>query len=358
MFCGLEWGRTMPKSWQGGWRLRIATVLVAAVPVAAQDAVGGEPAARPALFSGHGSTVDALVITPDGKTLVSGSLDNNIKLWDLTTCQERATLRGHPGGVVGLALTRDGRTLASASNDTIVKLWKMPSGRDIGTLKTGTRVGAIVFSPDGQTLVTAGESVPIKLWDVRTRTERASLHPGYWRHTKDVLITTSLAMTAGGSTLFSGHLDGTVRVWDLTAGKLRMVIRADQSLVFCMALSPDERTLAFVSVGGPITLWDLSSGKCRAKLPYMPIKAMSVAFSPSGRLLVSGGHDGKVRLWDVATTRQLNAFPGSNWNDSLVGSVAFTPDGKTLYAGSGREMRRGEVERWDMSAYEAPSEGK
>jgi WD40 repeat protein len=327
-------------------------------PFVARDAAAGEPATRPAPFSGHGSTVEALAITPDGKTLASGSLDNTIKLWDLTTCKELGTLRGHPGGVVGLALTRDGRTLASASNDTLVKLWAMPSGREIATLKTGNRVGALVFSPDGQTLVTAGESVPIKLLDVRTGTERMSLHPGYWLRTKDVLITNSLAMTADGKTLFSGHLDGTVRVWDLTTGKVRTVIRADRSLVFSMVLSPDERTLAFVSVGGPITLWDLSSGKCRAKIPYMPIRAMSMAFSPSGRLLVSGGHDGQVRLWDAATARQRTAFRGSNWNDSLVAALAFTPDGKTLYAGSGREMRRGEVERWDISAYETPTAGK
>ena len=57
----------------------------------------------------------------------------------------------------------------------------------------------------------------------------------------------------------------------------------------------------------------------------------AVAFSPDGTQLATGGLDGKLILWDPATGRQLRTInSGGGW----VSSVAFSPDGKTVAAGS------------------------
>jgi WD40 repeat protein len=61
--------------------------------------------------------------SPDGETLASGSLDQTIKLWDVQTGKERATLKGHTNWVNSVAHSPDGRTLASGSNDATIKLW-------------------------------------------------------------------------------------------------------------------------------------------------------------------------------------------------------------------------------------------
>ncbi|MBX3349791.1 MAG: PD40 domain-containing protein, partial [Nitrospira sp.] len=75
-------------------------------------------------LTGHKGWVRNLVVSPDGKVLVSASDDQTIKFWDLSTGRNFRTLKGHSGPVRGLAFSPDGTRLASASWDRTVKLWE------------------------------------------------------------------------------------------------------------------------------------------------------------------------------------------------------------------------------------------
>lgn len=78
----------------------------------------------PLIFTGqHAWRIEALVFSPDGKRLVSGSKDNSIRLWDVETGVESAVLNGHVGDVNALAFSTDGLTLISGSTDGTILLW-------------------------------------------------------------------------------------------------------------------------------------------------------------------------------------------------------------------------------------------
>jgi WD40 repeat protein len=68
----------------------------------------------------------SVAFSPDGRTLAAGTLNGEIKLWNLATRREMVTFKGHTTIVGVVAFSPDGRMLASAGGETL-RLCPAPS---------------------------------------------------------------------------------------------------------------------------------------------------------------------------------------------------------------------------------------
>ena len=163
-------------------------------------------------LTGHTNMVQTVAFSPDGHTLVSGSLDHTVRLWNVTDPAHSTPLgpplTGHTNGIQTVTFSPDGHTLATGSADHAVRLWNIPP-----TLLTGHTnvVQTVAFSPDGHTLASGGDRT-VRLWNVTDPTHPTPLDPPLTGHTDSV---TAVAFSPDGHTLASGSADQTVRLWGM-----------------------------------------------------------------------------------------------------------------------------------------------
>ena len=104
-----------------------------------------------------------IVFTPDGKTVISASTDNTIKIWDVETGTEKFTLKGHSSWVSAIALAPDGKTLISASRDNTIEIWDLATRKEIATFTGESPINCCTVAPDGVTIVAGEESGRLNL---------------------------------------------------------------------------------------------------------------------------------------------------------------------------------------------------
>jgi WD40 repeat protein len=296
---------------------------------------------------GHSGAVNRLLVTPDGKTLISASNDRTVKIWDalndigepgkvvlndgviLKGVVEKVDklptlppshevkvvvqkpikeLTGHQEWVQGLAQTPDGKRLVSGDDQGVVIVWDLPTGKELNRWQCKNWVSSLAISPDGKT-VAVSQHVPYR--------DKVKIPPSF-------------------------HL------WEADNGKLKADLTKEiVGGMTAVAYSPEGKWLAMCrgnieleGTTGKVLLFDPSTGKkVRELTPGHSRGATDIAFHPDGKHIFSAGRDQLVKIWqleDGKLVRDLGKFAERGF---WITSISISPDGRLLAAADDNERK-------------------
>jgi len=271
------------------------------------------------LSSSHSASVTSLAISADGQTLVSGSADRMIKVWNLANEEETHSFN-HGDGVLSVAISSDGQLIASGSVNKTIKVWNLETQKTPQVLTGHSgQVMSLAFHPKKNNILFSGSGdKTIKIWDIK---KQIFTH-NYTKHSSGV---TSIAVSPDGKTIVSGSYDKTIIVLP------DQILESHSDYVFSAAISPDGQTVISGSRDKEIKVWNVKTGKLLYSLTGHEGSVLSIAISPDGKTLFSGSEDKTVKVWDLTTQQEVNTL--TKYLDA-VKSLVISPDGKTLISGS------------------------
>eukprot|EP01127_Copromyxa_protea_P014003 TRINITY_DN3838_c0_g2_i1.p1 TRINITY_DN3838_c0_g2~~TRINITY_DN3838_c0_g2_i1.p1 ORF type:complete len:2315 (-),score=541.03 TRINITY_DN3838_c0_g2_i1:41-6064(-) len=275
-----------------------------------------------ATLTGHTKSVQSVAYSPSGKHLVSGSLDQELLLWDAQAGKLISSLSKHSRPVTSVAYTSDGSHLLSASADATVKVWDANLGteKDQWKVESGW-MNCCSFHPLEPTILATGSSECYTVvWDVTNHIEEHTFR----FHTQPI---TCIEFSPDGKYLATGSEDGTLVIANYETRELHLRLDGHSANVTGMCWSPDSSMLVTSSDDFMIHLWDVDTGKKINTFKGHDSAVRGVFFDSKGRMVVSASRDNTLRIWDIRNGNQVHVMRGhTDW----ITSCAYNPDGNRI----------------------------
>jgi guanine nucleotide-binding protein subunit beta-2-like 1 protein len=265
-------------------------------------------------------------------------------------------LKGHRGWVTSIATPQDNNdSFLSASRDGTVLNWNRNSLRGAVDASDAYAVPVkrfeghsgfiqdVALSHDATYALSGSWDKTLRLWTISTGQCRAVLRG----HTKDVL---SVAFSPDNRQIVSGARDGKIKMWN-THGECKFTFTegGHTDWVTCVRFSPRAETPFIVSAGcdNLVKLWTLSPFRLATNFEGHTGYLNTVSVSPDGSLCASGGKDGITMLWDLSTGSHLYQLEAGE----VIHSLTFSPNRYWLCAATESCIRI-----WDLESKKAIAE--
>ncbi|MBZ8180312.1 nSTAND1 domain-containing NTPase [Oscillatoria salina] len=295
--------------------------------------------ARPKLMIRDRAIINPMALSFDGQFLATASLDNTVRLWNLTT-QKYFTFASK-AEIKYLAFSEDGRFLAAASEDDLVRIWNLTNGEEI-CLSHEEGVRAIAFSSDRQFLATVGMDNTAKIWDLAHQKEvTAKTYQGFVSH---------VVFTEDGKCLAVESRDSNLYIWNVFSGE-QVTCLTHKGNAVALNFSPQGKYLASADDGRyycnslccvncfeVVYVWNLNRGTEVARITH-PTIAVAFSFDET-KIATVGRYSPARRVWEINTGEEVVCLPCAGGSQ---GRVSFNPNLETLAT-----ICQGEVQLWSI----------
>ena len=316
-------------------------------------------------FCTHATSVNEIVITPDGNHLISGSQDDTIKIWNIATSPNLFTFSDNTQSVTKLVVTPDGSKIIfvdcwgdkqikmmnfsrKQKSEKIImhffkmmriklkRLWNLATRQEISTLTSYNNSYTFAITPDGTKIITGGWSGEINVWNLA---EEQKLY-GFSTE-KDIVET--LLVTPDGTKMISiskdriykgKELDVTyqsfIEMWNLETGKKICTLSSHNGSTDSIVVTPDGTKVIYTIDDKTLEIWDLRLEK---KLMNLEIgEALGNIYATiDNNKIICITNSFSIKLVDLSTGSCVTSFT----NDNPIDCCVISPDGKKVIAGDG-----------------------
>ncbi len=195
------------------------------------------------------SAVLGLTFSSDGK-LLAAAVDRDVYVWDGGLSGEPKILRGHKLYISGLTFLPGSHQLATFGCDKTVRVWDVDTDKQLASMPGPTgHCHGLALSGDGKTLACIGGG-RVHLFDLERRSPIETIDP-------KARTLYGVAFSPDQRTLALGSEDKVVVIWDLATKRVRHRLRGHGFTVGPMTFLPDGRTLVTAGYDSTLKLWNV-----------------------------------------------------------------------------------------------------
>ncbi len=255
------------------------------------------------VLRGHQGKINALVLTPDSKKIITGADDTTIRVWDLERGSQIFLFTKHTKKINALAVNTDNTICVSASNDKYLHVWDLIQGKCVATLAGHTSyINSVVITPTGTNAISASSDNTIKIWDLSAPFTSAvpdstRLINTLYGHTDSV---EKVLLSPDGRKIISSSNDKTIRGWSLTTGELLYTIRGHKSIINLLYITSNNRFIISSSIEDyALKIWDIEDGNLVSIIRGHTGPITALAVSPDSKWIITGSADKTIKIWMI-----------------------------------------------------------
>ncbi|MEB3220258.1 MAG: NB-ARC domain-containing protein [Nostocales cyanobacterium 94392] len=275
------------------------------------------------IMAGHFDNVKALAVSHNGKHILSGSSDKNMKLWDLQTGKQIHTFEGHEGTIHTVLFISEEQAV-SASEDGTLKLWNLKSYECLHTFEGhNCPIYAAAFIRERMQVISGGADGRLKIWDLQNRRCIFNLQA----HKNSI---NDIAVSSEVMSVISASSDKTLKLWNLESGKLIGRFKGHSDQVYSVAILNQKKQIISTSADKTIRLWNLQNYKCIHIFEGHKGSVYSVVPNAKQTEFISCSSDKTLKLWNLENNNYQMTIKDNDWSNT----VAFTPNDNNLITAS------------------------
>lgn len=290
-----------------------------------------------AVLMGHSGGVNSIALSPDGKTLASGSKDETLRFWDLSKFESIKTITTEGSSVKRVNYNHAGTKLLASLYTRFAEI-DLKSGKKRMSKKnshTAFTETSIYSNNDELILTSSWRDNTLSIWKSSNLKKQIDLKEVFW--------VDNALFSKKGDLVFSGGHDNLVKVWDVATGNMIYSLAGHEDWVYDLCLSADEKTIYSAGFDKVIKVWNAETRKNTATLKGHNEGVVCIDISPDNKWLASGGTDKEIIIWDLNTLKEAKRIKA---HSEAIMDIKFSSDGKTLYSCSLDKT----IKVWDLSA--------